>query len=117
MKIGENTLAFYRATNTSDKPITGTAVFNVAPELAGVLLQQGAVLLLHRAALEPGQTADMAVSFYVDPNWTEDDDTKDVSELTLSYTFYPAPKPKREDGRDGLERRHRAGGCKAWQPA
>ena len=48
--------------------------------------------------LEPGQTVDMAVSFYVDPNWTEDDDTKDVSELTLSYTFYPVQKPKEKTG-------------------
>jgi cytochrome c oxidase assembly protein subunit 11 len=40
----------------------------------------------------------MAVSFYVDPNWTEDDDTKDVSELTLSYTFYPVQKPKEKTG-------------------
>jgi cytochrome c oxidase assembly protein subunit 11 len=41
----------------------------------------------------------MAVSFYVDPNWTEDDDTKDVSELTLSYTFYPVQKPQEKTGK------------------
>ena len=49
VKVGENTLAFYRATNISDKPTTGTATFNVSPDVVGALLQQDAVLLLHRA--------------------------------------------------------------------
>ena len=47
----------------------------------------------------PGQTVDMAVSFYIDPGWVVDEDTKDFSELTLSYTFYPAQKPKEPTGK------------------
>jgi cytochrome c oxidase assembly protein subunit 11 len=99
VKIGENTLALYRATNTSDKPVTGTAVFNVAPESAGLHFIKVQCFCFTEQRLEPGQTADMAVSFYVDPNWTEDDDTKDVSELTLSYTFYPVQKPQEKTGK------------------
>ncbi len=54
VKVGENTLAFYKATNNSDKPTTGTAVFNVTPDCGRPALQQGAVLLLHRAAAGAG---------------------------------------------------------------
>ncbi len=99
VKIGENTLALYRATNTSDKPITGTAVFNVAPESAGLHFIKVQCFCFTEQRLEAGQTVDMAVSFYVDPSWDTDDDTKDVSELTLSYTFYPVAKPRERTGK------------------
>jgi cytochrome c oxidase assembly protein subunit 11 len=92
VKVGENTLAFYRATNTSDHPITGMAVFNVAPEAAGSHFNKVQCFCFTEQRLEAGQTVDMAVSFYVDPGWVEDEDTKEFSELTLSYTFYPAQK-------------------------
>jgi cytochrome c oxidase assembly protein subunit 11 len=99
VKIGENTLAFYRATNTSDKPVTGMAVFNVAPDAAGSHFNKVQCFCFTEQRLEAGQTVDMAVSFYVDPGWVEDEDTKEFSELTLSYTFYPAPKPQEKTGK------------------
>ena len=49
VKIGETALAFFKATNTTERPVTGTAIFNVTPELAGALLHQDRMLLLHRA--------------------------------------------------------------------
>jgi cytochrome c oxidase assembly protein subunit 11 len=99
VKIGENTLALYRATNTSDKPVTGTAVFNVAPENAGLHFNKVQCFCFTAQTLAPGQTVDMAVSFYIDPGWVDDDDTKDFSELTLSYTFYPAQKAREKTGK------------------
>jgi len=94
VKIGENTLAFYKATNNSDHAITGQAVFNVTPEAVGVYFNKLQCFCFTEQRLEPGQTVDMAVSFYVDPAVAEDDDTKDLSELTLSYTFYPVEEPQ-----------------------
>ncbi len=109
IKIGENTLALYRATNTSDKAITGTAVFNVAPEAAGSHFNKVQCFCFTEQRLEAGQTVDMAVSFYVDPGWVEDEDTKDFSELTLSYTFYPVQKPQEKTGKTASSET-RAGG-------
>lgn len=94
VKIGENALAFYKATNRSDRAITGTAVFNVTPESAGVYFNKVQCFCFTEQRLEPGQSADMAVSFFVDPGFVDDDDTKDLSELTLSYTFYAVDKPQ-----------------------
>jgi len=99
VKVGENALAFYRATNTSDKPVTGMAVFNVAPDNAGSHFNKVQCFCFTEQRLAPGQTVDMAVSFYIDPGWVVDEDTKDFSELTLSYTFYPAQKPKEPTGK------------------
>lgn len=89
VKVGENTLVFYRATNTSDRPVTGTAVFNVAPEAIGIHFNKIECFCFTEQRLEPGQSLDMPVSFYIDPAFVEDEDTKDLPELTLSYTFYP----------------------------
>jgi cytochrome c oxidase assembly protein subunit 11 len=99
VKIGENALALYRATNTSDKPVTGTAVFNVAPENAGLHFNKVQCFCFTEQTLAPGQTVDMAVSFYIDPGWVDDEDTKEFSELTLSYTFYPAQKVQEKTGK------------------
>jgi cytochrome c oxidase assembly protein subunit 11 len=98
VKIGENTLAFYKATNNSDHAITGTAVFNVAPESVGVYFNKVQCFCFTEQRLEPGQSVDMAVSFYIDPAFVDDDDTSVLSELTLSYTFYAADKPQQTLG-------------------
>lgn len=98
VKVGENMLAFYRATNTSDRPVTGTAVFNVTPEAAGIHFNKVQCFCFTEQRLEPGQTVDMPVSFYVDPGFVDDEDTKNLSELTLSYTFYAVDPPKKTVG-------------------
>jgi cytochrome c oxidase assembly protein subunit 11 len=99
VKIGETTLAFYKATNNSDHAITGTAVFNVTPEAVGLYFNKVQCFCFTEQTLEPGQSVDMPVSFYVDPEFVKDDDTKELTELTLSYTFYPAEKPRKVEGR------------------
>lgn len=88
VKIGENVLAFYRATNTSDKPLTGTAVFNVTPEAAGIHFNKVECFCFTEQRLEPGQSVDMPVSFFVDPAIVDDEDANNLLELTLSYTFF-----------------------------
>jgi cytochrome c oxidase assembly protein subunit 11 len=96
VKIGENALAFYKATNNSDHAITGTAIFNVAPDAVGLYFNKTQCFCFTEQTLEPGQTVDMAVSFYVDPGFVKDADTKELSEMTLSYTFYPVEKRQRK---------------------
>ena len=89
VKYGENTLAFYRATNTSDQPITGTATFNVAPEAAGAYFNKIECFCFTEQTLQPGESVEMPVSFFVDPDMIKDRSARSVSQITLSYTFYP----------------------------
>lgn len=98
VKIGENTLAFYKATNTSDKVTVGTAVFNVTPDAAGPHFNKVQCFCFTEQRLEPGQSVEMAVSFFVDPSFATDEETKSLPELTLSYAFYPVNAPKKAEG-------------------
>jgi cytochrome c oxidase assembly protein subunit 11 len=92
LNIGENTLAFYRATNTSKAALTGTATFNVTPEIAGSYFNKIECFCFTEQTLAPGQTADFPVSFFVDPAILRDPDASNLQEITLSYTFFRASK-------------------------
>lgn len=90
MKIGDRKLAFFKAKNLSDKPITGVASFNVEPEQAGIYFNKIHCFCFDRQTLQPGQEVDMPVQYYVDPAIIDDPDTRDVEQITLSYTFHQA---------------------------
>jgi cytochrome c oxidase assembly protein subunit 11 len=92
LKIGENGLAFYRAVNKSSAPLTGTATFNVTPEIAGSYFNKVQCFCFTEQTLAPGQTADFPVSFFIDPAMLNDPDAKNVQEITLSYTFFRVNK-------------------------
>jgi cytochrome c oxidase assembly protein subunit 11 len=94
VKIGETALAFYRATNVSDRAVTGTATFNVFPEQAAVFFNKLECFCFKEQVLEPGQSVEMPVSFFIDPQIVDDKDARGTSHITLSYTFFPVAAPK-----------------------
>lgn len=85
---GEATLAFFTAENTGRAPVVGTATFNVTPLLAGQYFNKVQCFCFSEQLLKPGQTMRMPVLYYVDPAILDDPETKDIKEITLSYTFY-----------------------------
>jgi cytochrome c oxidase assembly protein subunit 11 len=87
--IGEPSLAHYTATNMSSDTVTGTAKFNVTPTAAGIYFNKIQCFCFTKQTLKPGQTVDFPVQFFVDPAILDDPDVKSVSEITLSYSFYP----------------------------
>jgi len=93
IKIGETTLAYFKATNNSNVPLSGTAVFNVVPELAGRYFTKIECFCFKQQTLAAGASVEMPVTFFVDPKIVDDEDTKNISEITLSYTFYPSGGP------------------------
>ncbi len=93
LHVGENKLAFFRATNKSNETVTGSAVFNVSPDLMGQYFTKVQCFCFTEQTLKPGETVDMPVSFYIDPAILGDRDAKTVRDMTLSYTFYKVSKP------------------------
>lgn len=87
VRIGEQTLAIYTATNTTDRPITGTATYNVTPEKAGAYFDKIECFCFTEQALKPGETMEFPVSFFVDPAILDDRELDSVKTITLSYTF------------------------------
>ena len=94
VKIGENALGIYRVKNRSDKPVTGTATFNVTPDQAGGFFNKIQCFCFTEQRLEPGEMVEMPVSFFIDPAIVNDQDGASISQITLSYTFYPVEHPK-----------------------
>lgn len=94
VRIGETGLAFYEAHNPTDKPIAGSAAYNVFPYEAGAFFSKIQCFCFEEQVLEPGETVQMPVTFYVDPEIATDRDGKFVHSITLSYTFYEIDLPE-----------------------
>lgn len=88
LKIGENGLAFYKAKNCSNKPIIGMATYNVSPDLAGQYFNKVFCFCFEQQKLDPGESMEMPVQFFIDPAFADDPMLKNVDEITLSYTFF-----------------------------
>lgn len=87
---GETALAFYLAENKSEQPITGIATYNISPAKAAIYFNKVQCFCFDEQRLKPGEALDMPVFFYIDPEFAEDDDMADVSDILLSYTFFKA---------------------------
>ena len=98
VRLGEEKLAFYRARNLADRPVSGTATFNVTPAKAGPYFVKLDCFCFTEQTLAAGHSVDMPVSFYVDPEMAKDRNLDDVTTITLSYTFFAAPVPARAPG-------------------
>jgi cytochrome c oxidase assembly protein subunit 11 len=90
LQIGSTGLAFFTVTNTSDHPITGHAVYNVVPEQAGTYFHKLQCFCFTDQTIAAHTTMRFPVVYFVDTQFASDPDTKGFTDVTLSYTFYPA---------------------------
>lgn len=90
VKLGQTRQTSYRVVNRSDKPVTAQATYNVTPEAAGVYFNKIACFCFSEQTLQPGESKDMPVIFFVDPDILNSEDMKGLPAITLSYTFFPA---------------------------
>jgi len=100
VRVGQTVVAYYRAHNNSDHTVTGSATFNVTPDKAGSYFSKIECFCFTEQRLEPGQSVDMPVTFFVDPAIDKDVNLDDVGTITLSYTFYPVEKGGDDKRRD-----------------
>ena len=88
LRVGEVGLAFYTAINESNNTILGSATFNVTPLKAGIYFTKVDCFCFKEQVLRPGESAELPVTFFIDPDIVNDRDMDDVTTITLSYTFF-----------------------------
>jgi len=89
VQIGKTGLAFFHVKNNSTKPITGHAAYNVVPEISAKYFQKLECFCFTDQTLQPGQSMDFPVVYFVDPKYASDPETRAGDDITLSYTFFP----------------------------
>lgn len=90
VKPGETALAFYTATNPTDKPIIGISTYSVTPYRAAPYFNKIQCFCFEEQILNPNEQVDMPVFFYIDPEYDDDPFLEFDDEITLSYTFFEA---------------------------
>lgn len=98
LNLGDEQVAFYHATNQSNRPVTGMALYNVTPEKVGKYFHKTACFCFNKQTLSPNQSMEFPVSFWVDPAIRTDPNTADVKVITLSYTFFRSLEDAEKSG-------------------
>ncbi len=98
VKLGQSALAYYKVKNHSDKPIVGTATFNVTPMKAATFFVKTECFCFTEQLLMPGQEVSMPVLFHVDSRLDDEERYDDVKDITLSYTFFRVENPTEKLG-------------------
>ena len=96
IRIGATGLAFFSVTNRSDQPLTGRAAYNVSPDQAGAYFRKLQCFCFNDQTIPAHTTMRFPVVYFVDPAFASDPDTKVFQNVTLSYTFFPAPAAKKQ---------------------
>ncbi|KAI9254834.1 cytochrome c oxidase assembly protein CtaG/Cox11-domain-containing protein [Sporodiniella umbellata] len=89
---GETALTFYKAKSNASRDMNGVATYNVTPYRAGSYFNKIQCFCFEEQRLTAGEEVDMPVFFFIDPDFLEDPLMKDVSTITLSYTFFNSDK-------------------------
>lgn len=93
-RIGETKMAYFKVVNTAKTPITGHATYNVVPESAGAHFRKLECFCFREQTLQPGETMEFPVVYFVDPAFATDPETRGKTEVTLSYTFFQVEDAK-----------------------
>ena len=90
LRIGETALIYYIAENPTARTLVGTSTFNVTPHKVGPYFAKVECFCFTEQTLAPGESAELAVTFFVDPMMLEDPNLAEINTITLSYMFFPA---------------------------
>ena len=85
---GETALAFFTATNKSESDIIGVATYGVTPAQVAPYFSKIQCFCFEEQRLNAGETVDMPVFFFIDPDFVKDPAMKGIDTITLNYTFF-----------------------------
>ena len=94
VRLGQVVTVYYKVANQAARATVGQAGYNVSPPTVGIYFEKINCFCFTTQTMQPGETRDMAVVFYVDPKLADDSEQDRVRTITLSYTFYPTREPE-----------------------
>ena len=103
VRIGDTITVNYHATNLSARETIGQASYNVSPPTVGAYFTKINCFCFTEQRLKAGETREMPVVFFVDPELVKDSEQDGLNTITLSYTMFPVrqPEPPRAEGARG----------------
>lgn len=110
MKLGEVKTINYFIDNDTSVELNGMATFNVTPQSAGYLFNKMECFCFTETKVPAGEKLEMPVVFFVDPELVDEEETKDIQTITLSYTFYPSKKEELPVASSNTEAKDGTGG-------
>ena len=90
LRTGETATVYYKVTNRSERKTAAQAMYNVTPETSGAYFDKIACFCFAEQKLDPHETAELPVVFFLDSALEQDATMKEVEQITLSYTFFAA---------------------------
>lgn len=95
VRVGEVATAYYKVINAAARETLAQASYNVSPPTVGIYFQKINCFCFTEQRMAPGETREMAVVFYIDPEIVKDSEQATLNTITLSYTFFPLREPDR----------------------
>jgi len=87
-RLGETQTVFFRVKNEGRNAATAISSFNVQPDQAAAFFVKLKCFCFEEQTLQPGETMDFPVVFYIDPEITKNRDLDGLGAMTLSYTYF-----------------------------
>jgi cytochrome c oxidase assembly protein subunit 11 len=88
VKIGQVSRAEFEVENYGKETTYGVASFNVSPSSFGKYFGKIGCFCFEKQKLDAGEKAKYILTFYLDPEIANDLSTKNIEDVTLSYTFF-----------------------------
>lgn len=94
VRVGKTAMAYFTVTNNAKTAVTGRATYNILPDTMHAYFLKLQCFCFTDQTLQPGETKQFPVVYFLDPKLLKDPDTKTVPDVTLSYTFFETDKGK-----------------------
>ena len=88
LKPGEVHNVNFYVQNLSESETAGVASFNASPSSFGLYLNKIGCFCFEKQTLKPGEGKEFILSFFLDPKVVDDNKTKNITDVTLSFTFF-----------------------------
>ena len=97
LKPGEVRTVKFNVENPGKEPSSGTASFNVSPSPFGIYLNKIGCFCFEKQTLKAGETKEFVLTFFLDPKVVDDNKTKNIADVTLSFTFFSSDYYKKDN--------------------